>query len=71
MKRILRDRVCRTVIVTLKTGHAFQGVLYQGDGDALVLRNTEALGVGERGANVTVDGELLVLRPDVAFIQIV
>jgi hypothetical protein len=39
------------------------------DSQALVLRNATALGQGERGVDVTVDGELIVLTADVEFMQ--
>lgn len=70
MKRLLRDRLRRKVLVTLKTGETFSGVLYEVDSESIVLRNAEAPDAGPRGATVGVDGELLILRPDVAFVQL-
>lgn len=62
---------CRSrVVVTLKTGEAFSGVLVETDHQALALRDAQALGVGEDRSHVTVDGEVVVLRPDVLFIQL-
>lgn len=54
----------------MKTGEAFSGVLYAADSEALILRDSEALGVGERRSNLVVDGEVLILRGDVSYVQI-
>lgn len=70
MKRLLRQRLRRRVIVTLKSGEAFSGVLFEVDSESIVLRDVQAPGAGERGATVPVDGELLILRSDVAFMQL-
>lgn len=64
--RVLRARARKTVVVTLKSGATFKGVLTTSDRDALVLRSTVALG----DAVVPVDGELLVLRSEVDYIQL-
>ena len=70
MKRLLRERLRHRVVLTTKVGESFAGVLYAADSEAVVLRQAEALGVGERGANLVVDGEVLILRADVSFIQL-
>lgn len=67
---LLDDRVRKRVIVTLKDGHAFDGVLYAADRDAVVLRNAEGVGMGEKQTNLPVDGEVLILRSDVAYLQL-
>ena len=67
--RVIASRVRERVIVTLKSGDSFVGVLFSHDSKALVLREAEALGAGERRTNVLLDGELIVLLPDVAYIQ--
>lgn len=67
--RVLAARLRERVIVTTKTGDSFAGVLFSHDTKAIVLRETEALGAGERRTNVVLDGELIVLLPDVAYIQ--
>lgn len=69
LPRPLKVRICSRVVVTLKTGESFGGVLFEADGGALVLRNTSALGAGEKSTDLPLDGELLILLPDVAFIQ--
>lgn len=67
--RIMRLRHRRTVIVTLKSGHAFRGVLFDSDLTALVLRNAEALPGPPAPAAVPVDGEVVILSSEVEFIQ--
>lgn len=64
---VLSARVHMQVIVTLKSGDGYRGVLFEVDRHALVLRNCEAL--NPDGTRLTVDGELVVLRPDVAILQ--
>lgn len=67
--RVIASRVRERVIVTLKTGESFGGVLFSHDSKALVLRETHALGAGERSTDLPLDGELILLLPDVAYIQ--
>lgn len=67
--RVLSSRFRERVIVTTKTGDAFDGVLYSADSKALVLRSASAIGQGENKTNLPIDGELIVLLSDVAFIQ--
>lgn len=67
--RVIASRMRDRVVVTLKTGDSFAGVLFSHDGKALALRECEALGAGERRTNLPLDGELVVLFADVAYIQ--
>lgn len=67
--RVITSRLRERVIVTTKAGAAFGGILYSHDDKALVLRETQALGAGERSTDLPLDGELIVLLPDVAYIQ--
>lgn len=67
--RVISSRLRERVIVTLKTGESFAGVLFSHDKGALVLRETDALGVNEDRSDLRLDGELIVLMPDVAYIQ--
>lgn len=67
--RLLRDRVRSRVVVTLRDGSAFAGVLLDADATCLVLRDAEALGVGEKRGHVAVDGEVLVLLAEVLYLQ--
>lgn len=66
---MLKARLRRRVIVTSKSGEAFAGVLFEADGRAWVLREASALGVARDRGNVGVDGELLLLVADIAYVQ--
>jgi hypothetical protein len=66
---ILRRTVRERLIVTLKTGEAFDGVLLCADERTWELVTAKALGVGERGADVPVDGSLLIPAGNVAYSQ--
>lgn len=68
--RVLRSRLRRRVLVTLHSGEAFDGVLFDADRQALVLRNASQVGVANRGTPVPVDGEVVVLLEDVAYLQL-
>lgn len=61
----------RTVIVNLRSGTAFRGVVWRHDGPYLVLRNVEMLSDRDTAARRAVDGEVLVQRVDVDFLQVV
>jgi small nuclear ribonucleoprotein (snRNP)-like protein len=62
-------RVRSRVLVTLKSGAAFDGVLASADRSAWVLRNAQALAAGEDGGPVPVDGEVLILTGDIDYAQ--
>lgn len=68
--RLLRDRTAARVIVTLKSGASFGGVLFAVDDRVWVLREAAAIGAGEHRSNLLVDGELLVLAGDIAYVQV-
>lgn len=67
--RVLTGRLRDRVLVTIKTGETFDGILYSHDDKALVLRQAAAVGAGENKTDLPLDGEILVLLPDVAWIQ--
>lgn len=67
--RILTSRFRERVIVSTKSGSSFAGILYSADSKALVLREASALGAGERRTDLPLDGELILLLPDVDYIQ--
>lgn len=63
-----RGLVRRNVVVNLRTGRAFAGILWAQRGPLLVLRNAT---MHEPGATPTpVDGEVVVERIEVEFIQV-
>jgi hypothetical protein len=63
------DRLVReSVVVTLKSGGAFDGVLWESGPRGIVLRSATALAVGG-GDPIPVDGELFLFVADVAYIQ--
>lgn len=66
LKRCLRHRV----IVTLKSGAAFGGVLYEADAEAIVLKDASVLEANGTDRNpVPADGSIVILRGDVDFMQ--
>lgn len=66
---VLQHRVREQIVATTKTGESFAGILYTSDRRALVLRNAAAVGAGENRTDLPLDGELILLLADVAFIQ--
>jgi len=58
----------RRVIVNTKTGKAFRGVLWRKRWGYLVLREAEML--KPRGETVRVDGEVVIERENVDFLQV-
>lgn len=68
--RLLRARLRHRVILTLVSGETWDGVLFDFDARAWVMRDVVAVGVGVNRTNVTVDGELLVLVEDIAYSQL-
>jgi hypothetical protein len=69
---VLRSRTRERVLVTLSTDDAFSGVLYDFDGRALVLRDAIGHGMnGDKREDVGVDGEVVMLWDDVAYLQVV
>lgn len=66
--RLVKRRVRDVVVVTLKNGSAFRGVLHDADGRSFVLRDAEVVG-DSTGRPVPVDGELVVARDLVEYFQ--
>lgn len=62
--------VLRRVIVNMKSGTAFSGVVWQCRGEWLVLRQAKILSDRGTKADQRVDGEVLVARKDIDFIQV-
>lgn len=59
----------RRVVVNTKTDRAFRGVLWRTRWGYLVLRNAEM--VRDREGTVEMDGEIVIERANVDFIQVV
>lgn len=59
---------CRRVIVNLKTGTSFEGVLWRRRRGYLVLRDAKML--RPKGEVLTVDGEVVVDAANVDWIQV-
>ena len=68
MRRVLRDRVRQRVLVTLKSGETFAGVLWEYDREAFVLKDATQLNPGE--APIPVDGEWIALAAEVLYLQV-
>lgn len=64
---LIATRVAVRVVVTLADGAAFGGLIADLDDGWLLLREAEQVGV--QGSRVGVDGELLLPRARIAFIQ--
>lgn len=67
--RVLTSRFRERVVVTSKDGAAFSGILYSADDKALVLRDASAVGAADDKSDIPLDGELIMLMADVAWIQ--
>jgi small nuclear ribonucleoprotein (snRNP)-like protein len=66
LKKCLRHRV----IVTLKSGAAFGGVLYEADSEAIVLKEASVLEAsGTDRHPVPADGSIVVLRAEIDYLQ--
>lgn len=63
---LLVSRLRKEVVVTLKSGSAFRGLLAAADRDAVVLVSATFVKAAEA---VPVDGEVIVLRADIDFLQ--
>jgi small nuclear ribonucleoprotein (snRNP)-like protein len=60
--------ICKRVLVNLDDGRAFRGILYHRRGPLLILRDAELIEPG--AAPIAVDGEVIVERTRVSFIQV-
>ena len=65
LRRSLRERV----LVTLKSGEGFEGVLFRADRRSWELVQAKAVGAGQNGADVPVDGALVIPADNVAYCQ--
>lgn len=61
----------RTVIVNLKSGTAFRGLVWRRRGPFIILRQAEILrDVSNKIARQVIDGEVAVKMADIDFIQV-
>jgi small nuclear ribonucleoprotein (snRNP)-like protein len=61
----------RTVIVNLRSGTAFRGVVWRRTGPFVVIRNAEMLQDRGQVERHSLDGEVVVKMADIDFIQVV
>lgn len=64
-------RLRKRVIVSTHAGYGVEGVLYERNGRILVLRDARVTSNGEDRPPVPVDGELLLDRDQVVWVQVV
>lgn len=67
--RVVASRLRHRVVVTLKDGASFAGLLWEADQRVWVLRQAEALAAGDRNTDVPVDGEILLMIAEFAYVQ--
>lgn len=61
----------KTVIVNLKSGSAFKGVIFNAKGKILILKNSALLSDrGQRTEEKRIDGDLVLFVADVDFVQV-
>lgn len=65
--RLVRERLRDDVVVTMKNGEAFRGVLYAADRRSFVLRDAKVL--NDTARVVAVDGELILARDQMDYFQ--
>lgn len=64
---LLKRRTRRRCLVSCKDGQTFSGLLWEADKGCLVLKAATVVG---DGGTASIDGEVVILRADVAFIQV-
>jgi hypothetical protein len=62
-----RYPIKQSVVVNTKTGRAFRGVLWSKRGPVLLLKNVTLI---EAGMTTPVDGDVVVERSNVDFVQV-
>lgn len=66
---VIAARVRRRVLVTLKSGTDFVGILAAADDQAWVLVDASAVRMGDNGADLPVDGEIILMTAEIAYVQ--
>jgi hypothetical protein len=67
LDRVVQQNLRCRYVITLKSGEAFDGLLVEADGRSLVLTQASSLATGRDP--IKVDGSLILLRSDVAYLQ--
>lgn len=65
---VMKERERQRVVVTMKSGAAYTGVLFVADGSTVLLRESVVL-ANDGTDPVPVDGELMLARSDLEYIQ--
>lgn len=60
----------RRVVVNLKSGTVFRGLVWRHAGGYVVIRQAEMLADRDNTAQRAVDGEVAVMRQDIDFLQV-
>jgi small nuclear ribonucleoprotein (snRNP)-like protein len=68
--KLLRQRIHKTVLVTVDTGETFRGALHAYDREVIVLRNAGQVEARSDSQFIPADGELLLPRGRVTLIQV-
>lgn len=64
----LSRREREQIVVTMKTGETFSGVLWEETEREIILRGAAGVSM-DRGNDIGIDGELLVFVSDIAYVQ--
>lgn len=64
--RVLNHLARETVVLTMKDGRAFRGVLFATDARTVVLQQAFLL---SQDAPVAIDGQLVIARGDISYLQ--
>lgn len=68
--RFRRYPELRRCVVNLKSGTAFHALLWRHEGPYVVLREVQMIHDRDNVARKVVDGEVVVLRADIDFVQV-
>jgi hypothetical protein len=68
-RSVVRRRLRERLLVTMKSGAAFDGLLYEADARHWVLREASALGAADQGENVLLDGEVVLATAEIDYCQ--
>jgi hypothetical protein len=63
------SRLRHRLVVTLKSGDSFDGLLVEADERVWVLRSASAVGEGDNRTDLPIDGEIILMTADIAYAQ--